>query len=265
MGLKVLIADDEALVRKSIRRLLRDHDIDSLEECEDGRAALNAIRDRSPDLVFLDIQMPEMSGMQLMEELGEQRAPATIIISAYANFGVASYEFDVVDYLLKPFNKERFEKALARAGSRIAARRVDVQPTVQHVRDSAPLLERMLETLLARRYEEVERIPVPKNGRVSLIETSRIEWMEARGNTLLLHCDNEVYPLRKPLSAIQKQLDPRSFIRVHRSTIVNVRFIREIQPWFNGYHVLILKNGQRLRISRYRHDVMQRLVGSPTR
>lgn len=261
MGLKVLIADDEALVRKSIRRLLRDYDVEIVRECEDGRSALNTIRHWSPDLVFLDIQMPEINGLDVMKELGERRTPATIIISAYSNFAVESYEFDVVDYLLKPFNKERFEKAFTRARSRIGAcSGLLPEQTLEKEVEAAPRVERLLESLL-RRYEHVDRIPVPKNGRLSLIETNRIEWMEARGNTLLLHCENEVYPVRKALSEIQQQLDPRNFIRIHRSTIVNLRFVREIQPWFNGHHVLILKNGQKLRISRYRNEVMRQLIG----
>jgi two-component system LytT family response regulator len=262
MRLRVLIADDEVLVRKSIRRLLRDHDVEIVEECEDGRSALNAIRQRLPDLVFLDIQMPEINGMDVIKELNKERAPATIIVSAYANFAVASYEFDVVDYLLKPFNTERFEKAFTRACCRIGACSglLPEQPLEKRP-EAVPRMERLLESLL-QRYEHQDRIPVPKNGRLSLIETNRIEWMEARGNTLLLHCENEVYHLRKALSEIQKQLDPRNFIRIHRSTIVNVRFVREIQPWFNGHHVLILKNGQKLRISRYRNEVMRQLIGS---
>ncbi|MDE1154759.1 MAG: LytTR family DNA-binding domain-containing protein [Acidobacteriaceae bacterium] len=260
MSMKVLIADDEALVRKSVRRLLLDHDVEIVAECEDGRSALDAIQQYAPDLVFLDIQMPELSGLEIIERLGEHRAPATIIITAYANFAVNAYEFNVVDYLLKPFGKERFDKAFLRASSRIvpASTVVAKKPLAEE-----PRVEKLLETLL-QKYEHIDRIPVPKNGRVSLIETQRVEWFEARGSSLLLHCDHETHVLRKALSAMQKQLDPRYFIRIHRSTIVNIRFIREIQPWFNGHHIIILKNGQQLRMSRYRQESLDRLLGLNT-
>ncbi|HEY0265029.1 MAG TPA: LytTR family DNA-binding domain-containing protein [Granulicella sp.] len=259
MSLKVLIADDEPLVRKSILRLLRDHDVEIVAECEDGRSALQEIRQKAPDLVFLDIQMPEMNGMSVIENLGEHRVPATIIITAFANFAVSAYEFNVVDYLLKPFDKKRFNKAFARARLRIETQAAILPKPAS---EKEPRVERLLESIL-QTQEYVDRIPVPKNGRISLIETNRIEWLEARGNTLLLHCDNEVHILRKALSALQKQLNPRNFIRIHRSTIVNIRFVREIQPWFNGYHIVILRNGQQLRMSRYRDEDLQRLTGLP--
>ena len=168
-----------------------------------------------------------------------------------------AYEFNVVDYLLKPFGRERFEKALSRAHLRIDAR--DDQST-----EAAPAKRKRVEILLEHlleRYEHVDRIPVPRNGRVSLIETQHIEWIEAKGNVLLLHCGGDTFEIRKALSTLQKQLDPRSFIRIHRSTIVNIRFVREIQPWFNGHHIVVLRSGQQLRMSRYRHEGMQRLMG----
>jgi two-component system LytT family response regulator len=258
MSLRVVIADDEFLVRKSILRFLRDHDVEILEECEDGVSALKAIRSKAPNLVFLDIQMPEMTGMDLIEALNEEQMPAIIIITAHANFAVDAYEFNVVDYLLKPFGKERFEKALSRARQRIGM--PDDRPI-----GSTPAMgnrvEKLLEHLL-QQHEYIDRIPVPRNGRVLLIEARRVEWIEAKGNALFLHCEGETYELRKALSTIQKQLDPRGFIRIHRSTMVNIRFVREVQPWFNGHHIVVLKNGQQLRMSRYRQEGMQRLIGS---
>jgi two-component system LytT family response regulator len=258
MSLRVVIADDESLVRKSIRRFLRDHDVEIVEDCEDGISALEAIRSKSPDLVFLDIQMPELTGMGVLEAIGEEKIPAIVIITAHANFAVDAYEFNVVDYLLKPFGKERFEKALSRVRQRIG---VADDQLAENSPTKGKRVEKLLEHLL-QQYEYVDRIPVPRNGRVFLVETRRIEWIEAKGNLLLLHCDGETYELRKPLSMLQKQLDPRSFIRIHRSTIVNVRFVREIQPWFNGHHIVMLKSGQQLRMSRYRHEGIQRLMGS---
>lgn len=258
MSLRVIIADDESLVRKSVRKFLREHDVEIIAECEDGASALRAIRSKTPDLVFLDIQMPEMTGMDIIETLGEQQLPAMIIITAHENFAVGAYEFNVVDYLLKPFGKERFEKALARASDRI---KNSHEHQAGNKSTRGERVEHLLDHLL-QRYDHADRIPVPKNGRVALVETKRIEWLEAQGNILRLHCDDETHELRKALSTMQKQLDPRSFIRIHRSTIVNIRFVREVQPWFNGHHIVVLKSGQQLRMSRYRHDGMQKLLGS---
>ena len=258
MSLRVVIADDEFLVRKSIRRFLRDHDVEIVEECEDGVSALEAIRSKAPHLVFLDMQMPEMKGMDVIEALGEEQMPAMIIITAHADFAVDTYEFNVVDYLLKPFRRERFEKALSRARQRIG---LPGDQPLQKSSTRGKRVEALLEHLL-QKYEYVDRIPVPRKGSVFLVDTRRIEWIEAKNNLLYLHSDGEIHELRKALSTMQKQLDPRNFVRIHRSTMVNIRFVREIQPWFNGHHVVVLKSGQQLRMSRYRHDGMQRLMGS---
>jgi two-component system LytT family response regulator len=257
MSLRVVVADDEALVRKSICRFLRGHDVEMIEECGDGRSTLEAIRSKSPNLVFLDMQMPEMTGMSVIKAIGEKQMPAMIIITAHANFAVEAYEFNVVDYILKPFGRERFEKALSRARQRIGA---PAGQTEERLPPKGERVEKLLEHLL-QQYEYVDRIPVPRHGRVFLVEAKRIEWIEAKGNALLLHCEGETYELRKALSALQKQLDPRIFICIHRSTIVNIRFVREIQPWFNGYHIVVMKSGQQLRMSRYRHEGMERLMG----
>lgn len=258
MNLRVLIADDEELVRRSVRRFLRTHEVASITECSDGRQALEAIASGTPNLVFMDIRMPKMHGMDVIGSIGEERMPATILITAHANYAIDAFNFNVVDYLLKPFGRERFDCAMRRA-----LQRIEIPQRIE----AAAAAEREFALLSSRaqgpRHEYAERIAVPRNGRIFLIETSEIEWIEAQGNLVLIHCYRQSYELRRPLAAIQKQLDPRVFVRVHRSTLVNVRFIREIQPWFKGYHLVVLKNGRELRMSRYQQGGIQHLIGEP--
>lgn len=254
MSLRVVIADDERLVRKSICHYLAAHDVEVLEECSDGVSAQRAIRAHAPDLVYLDMEMPEMTGMEVIEALGEKQIPATIIVTAHAEFAVRAYDFNVVDYLLKPFGRERFEKALARAQQRIAG------TSGAETSPRTPQIEKLIENLL-QRQQYADHISIPRGGRVVLMEVSRIQWIQADGNLLRLHCGGETHELRNTLSALQKQLDPKSFIRIHRSTMVNIRYIREIQPWFNGHHIVVLKSGEQLRMSRYQQEGVQRLIG----
>lgn len=256
MSLRVVVADDERLVRKSICHYLRAHDdVEMVEECSDGASALRAIRSCAPNLVFLDVEMPEMTGMDVIEAVGEKQIPATIIITAHAQFAVRAYDFNVVDYLLKPFGRERFDKALSRAQQRINA-----PSPAEAAAAGSPKLEKLIENLL-QRQEYADHLSIPRSGRVLLVEISRIQWIEADGNVLQLHCGGETYELRNTLSALQKQLDPKLFIRIHRSTLVNIRYIREIQPWFNGHHIVVLKSGEQLRMSRYQQEGVQRLMG----
>ena len=257
MNLRVLIVDDEELVRRSVRRFLSNHEIGSIVECTDGQQALQAIRRDPIDLAFMDIRMPKMTGMDVLAKIGAERMPTTILITAHANYAVEAFSFNVVDYLLKPFGRERFDRAMARARQWIGIpARMEAMLSVNREREQAQ------PNLLRPAQQYAERMAIPRNGRISLIETSEIEWIEAQGNLALIHCARQTFELRRPLSAIQRQLDPRIFVRLHRSTLVNARFIREIQPWFNGYHLVVLKNGRELRMSRYQQEEAEYLMGS---
>ncbi len=255
MSLRVVIADDEPLVRKSVRRFLRGHDVEVIAECVDGTSAVHAIRSKMPDVVFLDMQMPEMGGLEVIETIGEDKMPATIILTAYDKYAVKAFEYRVADYVLKPFGKDRFDKALSRAQHWATLRAQAMSGGVNA--QIAELLEQ-----LRRSKEYPDRIALPRYGRIILMETRHIQWIEAAGNTLHIHADQQVYNLRETLATMQGRLDPRQFVRIHRSTLVNVRFIREIRPWFNGYHVVVLLNNQELRMSRYQRESIQRLMNS---
>ena len=248
MTLSVLIVDDEPIARHAIARLLREEkDIEIVGECGDGASATAAIRAQSPDLVFLDIQMPERSGLEVATELGPQ-LPATVFVTAYEQYAVRAFEANALDYLVKPFSRERFAQTLQRARERLA--RSDYDP-----RRVAEALES-----LRRREDYLARIPVRIDERVVLVPVEDVVWIRANRNTVQLHLQGATHELRQTMSALAARLDPRQFARVHRSAIVNVRRVKEIHPWFNGYHVLTLDTGQQLRMSRYQHELFLSLV-----
>ena len=253
MSLTALVVDDEPIARHAVVRLLReDPDIEVAGECGDGVSAVAAIRDLSPDLVFLDIQMPAITGLDVVATIGAARMPATIFVTAYEQFAVRAFEANAVDYLVKPFSRERFAETLRRAKQRLAtARGADADTTA-----------RILQALasLQQRDAYLERLPVREDERVVLVDVDDIVWIKASGNTVRLHLADRVHDLRETMSALAARLDPRRFARVHRSAIINVRRVKEIHPWFNGYHVVTMDTGQQLRMSRYQHEAFLKLA-----
>jgi two-component system LytT family response regulator len=250
MTLRALIVDDEPLARRRVCRFLKnDPEVTVAGECADGETAVNTIRAGKPDLVFLDIQMPEMDGFEVVRQVGHERMPATIFVTAYDRYALRAFDIDAIDYLLKPVERGRFERALVRAKERIAAR----LPHEVNQRVMAALEQ------VKRQDEYLERLPVAENGRILLVKTIEIDWVEAEGNYARLHLGPRTYEIRETLTTLDQRLNPRDFLRIHRSTIVNVHRIREIQPWFHGYHVVLLEDGQQLRMSRYKDAVAKQL------
>ena len=250
MKLRTLIVDDEPLARRGLLRFLKDDpEIEVVAQCGDGQSAVAAILGKKPDLLFLDVQMPEMDGFEVVRRTGAERMPATIFVTAYDRYALRAFEASAIDYLLKPVGKPRFEKALARAKERVAERAN---------RDAAQRIITMLARLKAQ-GAYLERLPVSENGRILLIKTKDIDWIEAKGNYARLHVSGRTHEIRETLSALEQKLDPQGFLRIHRSTIVNVHLIKEIQPWFHGHHLVLLHNGQELRMSRYQTGVAERL------
>jgi len=248
--LRALVVDDEPLARRSIRRLLeRRSDVDIVGECADGASAVMTIREQKPDVVFLDVQMPEMTGFDVIREIGPDAMPVTIFVTAYDQYALRAFDENATDYLLKPFRKVRFDRALQRAKERIAG--------TPNVSDLRALVARMDRDLAPPEY--VDRLTVAENGRIFLIDIDEIDWIAASGNYALLHTLRRTYEIRQTLTELEAKLNPREFLRIHRSTIVNIRRIKEIQPWFRGHHVVILKNGQELRMSRYQREVAEKL------
>lgn len=255
MSIGVLVVDDEPIARHAVVRLLRDDpDIELLGECGDGMSAVAAIRSQSPDLVFLDIQMPAITGMDVVATIGAERMPATVFVTAYEQYAVRAFEANAVDYLVKPFSRERFAATLQRVKTRLSV----VKAAEPHA--SARILQAL--DALRQRDEYLDRIPVRVDEEVVFVAVDDIVWIRASGNTVQIHLADKVHELRETMATLAARLDPRHFARVHRSAIINVRRVKAIHPWFNGYHVVTMDTGQQLRMSRYQHETFLRLVST---
>ncbi len=255
MSIRALVIDDEPIARLSIVRLLREDDgIELVGECGDGASALEAIRRRAPDLIFVDIQMPEMSGIDLVAAIDPERLPVTVFVTAYEQYAVRAFEANAVDYLVKPFSRDRFLVTLARAKRRLAA-----TDAVLEKASSAQVLRAL--DALRKEQTYLARIPVRVDEHIVLIDVDEIDWFEANRNTVRVHAGKSTHELRETMANLESRLHPRQFVRVHRSAIVNVKRIKAIHPWFHGYHVLVLDTGQELRMSRYQHESFLKLMG----
>jgi two-component system LytT family response regulator len=225
--------------------------VDVLQECGDGVAAVQAIRSQSPDLVFLDIQMPGIQGMDVVATIGAARMPATVFVTAYEQYAVRAFEANAVDYLVKPFSRTRFAETLQRVKARLSASKVGAAAGVG--------IEQVLEAL-RQRDNYLERVPVRVDERVTFVDVGDIVWIKANGNVLEIHLADRKYELRETMSSLAERLNPNQFARIHRSAIINVRRVEAIHPWFNGHHVVTMDTGQKLRMSRYQHEAFLRLV-----
>jgi two-component system, LytTR family, response regulator len=252
MTIRSAIIDDEPLVRSTILRVLRaDPEIEIVGEYGDGISALEAINLESPDLIFLDVHMPGLTGMQVLDAIEGEKIPVTVFVTAHRDYAIEAFEADAVDYILKPFGRERLEKAVARAKARVASS-VD-----------GLYAQRLLQTLssIQKKEQYQDRIAVPVNGRILLLETNGIDWVEADRNVVRLHSGDRIFELRSTLSDLATRLDPKQFARIHRSTLVNIRQVKEIHPWFHGHHRVILKTGVELRMSRNMGENAKSILG----
>ena len=261
MEIKVLIVDDERPARTMIRSLLAGHDrIEIVGECENGLEAVSAIKAKQPDLVFLDVQMPETDGFQVLENLaGDALLPHIVFVTAYDQYAVRAFEKGALDYLLKPFDRERFEQALRRAVSQIQSRKQD------------DFSERLLTLLNEHRGGGggseasgfLERLIIKANGRVFFLKTADVFWIEAEGNYVVLHTEKQKHYFREPISSLESKLDSRRFRRIGRGTIVNLEAVSELQAWSRGDYLVLLKNGTQLKLShRYRENLAKHFGGS---
>lgn len=248
--IRALIVDDEPLGRTVIREMLRgDADIEIIGECANGHEAVELISRTRPELLFLDVQMPEVDGFEVLSALDE--LPLVIFVTAYDQYAVRAFDVHAVDYLLKPFDRDRFGKAVQRAKAQLKQTHNDAV----NERILALLEEQKAKT----RY--LERLVVKANGRVFFLKASEVDWIEAEGNYVCLHVRKDSYLLRETLSSLEAQLDPQKFPRIHRSQIVNVERIRELQPWSHGEYHVILHDGTQLTLSRSYRERLHELLG----
>ena len=249
--IRALIVDDEPPARAVIRKMLaEDADIEIIGECSNGIEAVKSICKLAPDLLFLDIEMPEMDGFALLAAFDESKIPAVIFVTAYNRYAVKAFEVSAVDYLLKPFDHERMATALQRAKANLR------EKTDEDRNDS--IIE-LLQQIHAKE-QTFDRFVIKQNGRVLLIPVEEVDWIESNGNYVLLHTVSGKYIIRETMKHIELRLDPQKFIRIHRSTIVNIDRIKELQIHFNEEHLVILKDGSQLVLSRrFREKLSQRL------
>jgi len=255
--LSVIIVDDEAVARARLRRLLSDEPgMQLVAECENGNDAVRAILERTPDLVFLDIEMPELNGFEVLRALPEETIPAFVFVTAYNSYALDAFAVDALDYLLKPFDAERFHVTVRRARERLGTR-TDRQLILSAIRELSETQQEIRaavahlpETAAGARPAYLERIAVKVDGRVFFVRVDEVDYMESAANYVRLHVGAEVHLIRERLGDLAARLDPSRFARIHRSTVVNVDRIKEIQPWFSGDALVILRGGQKLRLSR---------------
>lgn len=246
-AVRVLIVDDEPLARSHLRSLLAHRDdVAVIGECGDGRSAVEAIRAQAPDLVLLDIQMPELDGLEVVGEVGAALMPAVIFVTAYDEHALAAFELHALDYLLKPVNRSRFASALDRVVSliRTEGREVARRPAAEMAQ--------------AMQAGPLERLAVKTGGRVLFLRVRDIDWVEAADDQVRIHIGREALLHRTTLTSLVRRLSASRFLRIHRSLLVNVDRIRELQPWFQGDWVVILTDGTKLHSGKsYRSKVRE--------
>jgi two-component system LytT family response regulator len=245
--IKVLIVDDEPLARALIIELLKNFpEFQVIGECSDGKEAIKVLKRKSPDLVFLDVQMPGMSGLAFLEELKETFLPAIIFVTAYDQYAIRAFDFHAVDYLLKPFSQARFETALLRAKERIQNQSQTDDMTGQQI---SSLLKNY-----QNRAAPLKRLFLKDQGKIVLLDPEAINWIEADDKYIRLHTSEKKYFIRQTLNAVEAELDPQVFARIHRSFMVNLTRVSELRPMFNGEYMLILNDGTKLTLSRNYRD-----------
>ncbi|MGE0130526.1 MAG: LytR/AlgR family response regulator transcription factor [Blastocatellales bacterium] len=254
--IRAIIVDDEPPARRNLRALLkRDPEIEVVKECGNGKDAVSSIRALAPDLVFLDVQMPEMDGFAVLDNLAGHPLPVIIFVTAYDQYALKAFEVSALDYLLKPFSDERFRKALAQAKQQIERQ------------DASEFGKKMLTLIGARELKPdapryLTRLMVKTAGRVIFIRTEEIDWIEAYDNYIRLHVGGKSHLLRQTMNELEAALNPEQFARIHRSTIVNLDRIKELHPHFNGEHLVILHDGTELKLSRSRKEWLEQWLGA---
>ena len=246
--MRVLIVDDEPIARRGLRRLLESEpDVEIVGEASNGTAAIEAIEELKPDLVFLDIQMPEMDGLEVVAAVTPEKMPPVVFVTAYDKYAIDAFDLNAADYVLKPVDPERFGRALARARDRMSGRGDD-------------LTQRLMRVLETARPARPERLVVRSAGRIQFVRTDEIDWINAEDNYVRIYASGKTYLMRETVGGIEQRLDPERFLRIRRSTIVRIDRIKEIRPLLNGTYELLLDDGTRVTSARRFREQIEKLV-----
>ena len=255
-AIRTIIADDEHLAREKLRLLLGEESgVQVVAECQNGQATIDAVHDYKPDLLLIDIRMPDMDGFQVLEKIAPDEMPVVVFTTAYDQFAIRAFDAHALDYLLKPFEQERLHDAIERTRAELLK---------SHQLD---LTTRILD-LLAKADPKGEpkssddRMVIRAGGKVVFLDVKEIDWIEASANYVKVNVGKDSYLLREGIGSISERLDPDRFVRIHRSAIVNVRKIKELQPCESGEYIAVLKNGKELSCSRGYRAQLQRLIGN---
>jgi two-component system LytT family response regulator len=262
MASRVLIVDDEPLARERLSTLVATVAGNAeVREAANGEEAVELIGAWSPTVVFLDVQMPGLTGFEVIDTVGAANMPPTVFVTAYDQHAIRAFDVAAVDYLLKPFDEKRFTEAWKRATRADASRTlIDLMERIGSGSGATRNQPPATSSVEVRRW--ADRVVVKKNQRTILIKLADVQWIESAGNYVSLHVGRETHEVRETLTSIESRLDPSRFVRIHRRMIVAVDSMRELQPWFGGDQVMILKDGTQLRVSRsYREQVAKRLAG----
>jgi two-component system LytT family response regulator len=261
MNMRTVVVDDEPLARRRLARLLEAQDgIDVVAVCATGRDAVRAVREHAPDLLFLDVQMPEMDGFGVLRELGGAGLPQVVFVTAYDQYAIRAFEVHALDYLLKPYTPARLATAVQRAARQLQAPRAAPAERLAELLEHLERERRALDARLggggapAPAQGHTTRLLVKDGERMFFVPVERIDWLEAEGNYVRLHCGREAHLVRATLSGMEEQLDPARFTRIHRGTIVNLDRVKEVRPWFAGDYLVKLHDGGELRLSRRYRD-----------
>jgi two-component system LytT family response regulator len=256
LAVRTIIADDEHLARKKLRLLLgSEPGVQVIAECQDGQQTIEAIKAHKPDLLLIDVRMPDLDGFQVLRKIDPDEMPVVVFTTAYDQFAIRAFEAHALDYLLKPFDGERLHHAIERARAELLK---------SHDRD---LTSRILDVLAKNTEAKVEsrrtddRMVIRAGGKVVFVDVKEIDWIEAAANYVKVNVGKDSYLLREGIGSITERLDPDRFVRIHRSAIVNVRKIKELQPCESGEYIAVLKNGKELSCSRGYRAELQRLIG----
>jgi two-component system LytT family response regulator len=264
MTVRALIVDDEGLARRRIRRLLAAHkSVEVIGECSGGAAAVEAITTEKPDLVFLDVQMPDLDGFGVLAKLDQATLPTVIFVTAYDQYALRAFEACAIDYLVKPYAPQRFGQAVDRALRWIeSGTGADNEEKLRRLLREVLHGEQAERSTPAAESPSFDRFVVKRNERTQFVRAEEVDWIESDGNYVKLHVGTASHVVRSTITACEEQMDPRRFVRVHRRYLVNMDRIKEVQPWFGGDSVIMMQNGQQLRLSRnYREHFQSRMRG----